>query len=417
MKVLQLNTFDEWGGAAKAASRLHEGLLGVGVDSRLVVQAKTGAGCYVTGSRGPLAKLRYAARAYLDTLPVRCYPKRPIYNFTPALVPDRLAGIVADAAPDLIHLHWMAVGFMRIETLRRLQRPLVWTLHDSWAFTGGCHIPHDCLKYRQSCGACPVLGSGREHDLSRWTWRRKREAWRGLDLTVVSPSRWLADCARSSSLFAEVPIRVIPNGIDLSVFTATKKGAARELLGLPQGKKYILFGAMNSTSDPNKGFRLLLPSLKKVATSAAARDAELLVFGASAPADPPDFGMKATYLGRLREDARIALLYSAADLLVVPSLLENLPNMIMEAMACGTPCVAFDQGGVGDLIEHGSSGYLARAYDPDDLARGMVRLLEDDRHRAEVAERARREAEGRFALEKVAQRYADLYRELLGGER
>ncbi len=413
MRILQLNTFDEWGGAARAAFRLNRGLQGIGIDSRMLVQTKTGGAEDVIGIRTPLTRIAYGVRAFVDTLPVRLYPARPIYNFTPAMMPDGLAGRVAGLAPDILHLHWLAAGFMRVETLKKFRRPLVWTLHDSWAFTGGCHIPHGCVKYRDRCGSCPVLGSRCEADLSRWVWRRKEREWAGLDLTLVAPSRWLADCARASSLFNAVNVRVIPNGIDATVFAPVDKRSARDRLGLSQEKKYILVGAMNSTSDPNKGFHLLLPSLQRLSASGGEERTELIVFGAAEPADPPRFGMKATYVGRVAEEARMALLYGAADLFVLPSLLENLPNTVMESMACGTPCVAFDEGGVPDLIGHRCDGYLARPYEPEDLAEGIAWVLEDEERRGEMGARARRKVTEEFALEEVARRYAGLYDELL----
>lgn len=412
MKVLLLNTFDEWGGAAKAAFRLNRGLQGIDVDARLLVQTKAGDATDVIGTQTLLARIAYGIRAHLDALPVRLYPNRPVYNFTPAMMPDTLAGQVAAIAPDIVHLHWLAAGFMRLETLAKLNRPLVWTLHDSWAFTGGCHIPYQCVRYREMCGACPVLGSGREEDLSRWTWRRKKRGWRDLRLTVVAPSRWLAGCARSSSIFRDVRVEVIPNGLDTAVYRPIDRRSAREQLGLSQDKKYILFGAMNSTSDPNKGFQFLLPALQKLSAGGWQDDAELLVFGASEPAEPPPFGMKTNYLGRLRDDAGMARLYSAADVFVAPSILENLPNTVMESMACGTPCVAFDQGGMADLIEHGQTGYLARPHEPEELARGIVWVLENGDRRRELSAEARQKVEREFALEKVAGRYLALYREM-----
>jgi glycosyltransferase involved in cell wall biosynthesis len=413
MKVLMLNTFDEWGGAARAAFRLNQGIRDLGIDSRLLVQFKDGDDEEVLAPRYPLARITNGIRSHLDTLPVRWYPKRPVYNFTPAFVPGSIVGRVAGLAPDILHLHWLAAGFCRLETLREFGRPLVWTLHDSWAFTGGCHVPGNCLKYRQNCGACPVLGSDRERDLSRWTWRRKQRAWQRLNLTVVAPSRWLADCARSSELFREVRVEVIPNGLDLGLFQPLEKRKAREELKLPSDKKLILFGAMGSTSDPNKGFHLLLPALQELANEGWGKKVELVVFGAEEPAAPPPFGMKTRYLGKLRDSASLVRAYSAADVFVVPSLQENLPNTIMEAMACGTPCVGFDQGGMTDLVEHGRTGYLARPYEVNDLAQGVGRLLEDAGEGREMARQARIKAEVEFSLDKISRRYAALYRELL----
>jgi glycosyltransferase involved in cell wall biosynthesis len=412
MKILMLNTYDDWGGAAKAASRLNRGLRDIGIDSRLLVQYKKCAAGGIIGANNLFARGCYGMRTVLGTVPVRLYRNKPVYNFSPALMPDRLSARIGGIAPDVVHLHWIAAGFMRIETLGRLKRPLVWTLHDSWAFTGGCHMPYDCVRYRESCGSCPVLGSRREADLSRRVWQRKEKAWRDLNLTVVAPSRWLAGCARTSSLFSSIRIEVIPNGLDTSVFKPVDRRQARNLLGLPGRKKLILFGGISITSDPNKGFRFLLPALRSLAAMGFQDEAELIVFGSSEPAEAPDFGMKANYLGRLREDARLALLYSAADVFIAPSMQENLPYTVMESMACGTPCVAFNQGGMSDLIDHEATGYLARPFEEGDFAKGIGLFLKNDGTRQETSLRCRRKVEDTFTLEKIAGRYVELYRNI-----
>jgi glycosyltransferase involved in cell wall biosynthesis len=413
MKILMLNTYDEWGGAAKAAFRLNRGVKSVGVESKLLVQGKSGDDKDVIGTNDPLVKFAYGVRTHLGTLPVRLYHNNPIYNFSPAMTPDNLAGHVAALAPDLLHLHWLGAGFMRIETLKKLKMPIVWTLHDSWAFTGGCHMPYSCVKYRENCGSCPVLGSSHERDLSRRVWRRKNSSWQNLNLTLVAPSRWLAECAGASSLFSGRRVEVIPNGLDLSLFKPLDKRVARNILGLSLDKKFILFGSMNSSSDQNKGFQFLLPALNKLLAHGYNDDTELLIFGSSEPVVIPKFGMKSTYLGRLHEDVSLALLYSAADLFVAPSIQENLPNTIMESMACGTPSVAFNQGGVPELIDHERNGYLAQPFEADNLARGIAWVLENEGRRKELSLQARLKVEQMFDLNGVSRMYTELYREIL----
>jgi glycosyltransferase involved in cell wall biosynthesis len=411
MKVLMLNTFDEVGGAAKAAFRLQKGVRKLGVDSRLLVHFKSGDDAEVVCNNTPWRRTARSLKLYLGLLPVLRYPRRPENNFTPALLPDSLVAEVGGIKPDIIHLHWLGAGFCRVETLGKLNKPLLWTLHDSWGFTGGCHVPFECTRYREQCGSCPVLGSSRGNDLSRWTWKRKAKAWRDLDLTVVAPSHWLADCARSSALFRDIRVEVIPNGLDLTRFKPMDKRFARELLNLPLDRKIILFGAVGGASDPNKGFQLLQPALQRV--SRKLPKAMTVIFGSSAPSELPDLGMEAAYLGPLRDESSLVAAYSAADLFVSPSLLENLPNAIMESMACGTPCVAFRQGGSPELIEHGVSGYLAQPYEIDDLAQGIGWVLEDLPRHAELSGKSRLKMEAEFAIPLVARRYAELYREVL----
>jgi glycosyltransferase involved in cell wall biosynthesis len=232
-------------------------------------------------------------------------------------------------------------------------------------------------------------------------------------LTIVTPSRWLADCARKSSLFHDLRIEVIPNGLDSQRYKPVEQKLARDLLNLPQDKQLILFGAMKATSDRRKGFHLLLPALQKLSQIQGQDRIELVVFGASEPREPPDFGFKVNYLGRLNDDISLALVYAAADVFVVPSLEDNLPNTVMESLACGTPCVAFKIGGMPDMIEHGQNGYLAQPYEIEDLAKGIAWVLEDRERYGKLCDRDRQKVEQEFTLELQAHRYLSLYQELI----
>jgi glycosyltransferase involved in cell wall biosynthesis len=411
MKVLMLNTFDEVGGAARSAVRLLQGLRTLCIDAALLVQFKTGNATAVIGSRNLVRILARRLKIFLGLLPVRIYPNKPENNFTPALLPDHLFPEIAEINPDIIHLHWLGAGFLRLETLRKLNPPLIWTLHDSWPFTGGCHVPFECRKYRQSCGACPVLGSTKEKDLSRRIWERKAKAWRGLNLTLVAPSRWLADCARASSLFAGIRVEVIPNGLNTGTFLPGDKVKARKSLGLPQDKRIILFGAVRGTADPNKGFHLLAPALQLLCKSLPGTLA--LVFGSSGFEPIPAVGMPVMSLGKIADDRTLAAIYSAADVFVVPSMQEAFCQTAAEAMACGTPVVAFGATGLLDVVEHQKTGYLAEPYDVEALAQGIAWVLDDQTRHAELSRRARQKAVTEFSLDKMADRYVALYRELL----
>jgi glycosyltransferase involved in cell wall biosynthesis len=353
-------------------------------------------------------------KLFLGLLPVRVYPQKPELNFSPALVPDKIPTEISKIQPDIIHLHWLCAGFLSVETIGRLDRPLVWTLHDSWPFTGGCHVPYDCLKYRHSCGACPVLGSVRERDLSRWTWTRKRKAWKDLNLTLVAPSRWLAECARSSSLFRGLRVEVIPNGLDTETFKPGNKDHCRKMLGLPQDRNIILFGAVGGTTDPNKGFSLLKSALQ--ALGKAAPDSLAVVFGSSGSSGVADVGMPVVSLGRIQDDQRLAAIYSAADVFVAPSRQEAFCQTAAEAMACATPVVAFGATGLLDVVDHQRCGYLAQPYDADDLARGIAWVLEDRDRREELSIGARRKIESQFQLNQVARQYSELYAEILSAK-
>jgi glycosyltransferase involved in cell wall biosynthesis len=413
VKPLLLNTYDRTGGAARAVLRLHQGLRRIGVDSRMLVRFRAGEDENVL-LYGPAAfRASARIRARLDRLPLLHYPRRRPGVFTPAVVPDRLPARVRELSPDLVHLHWVADGFMRLETLRHIDRPLVWTLHDSWAFTGGCHVPYECTRYRGACGACPALGSTDEEDLSRSVWARKRLAWSGVPVTLITPSRWLEGCVRSSALFENARCVVIPNGLDLERFRPTDRAAARAGLNLPTDRRLILFGGVNSATDPNKGMALMADALRRLPALAPQLAADWVVFG-TGPGDAlPDVPCPVRVVGRVDDEAALASLYAAADVFVVPSLQENLPNTVMEAMACGTPCVAFDAGGLPDLIEHQRCGWLALPHQPEDLARGIVWVLDDEERRRALGARAREKAEQEFELTHIARRHVDLYREVM----
>jgi glycosyltransferase involved in cell wall biosynthesis len=415
MKILYVNGADIEGGAAKAATRLLQGVGSHGIDARLFVQRKSGNDPLIDGPQSLIGRAFGFVRPTIEQLMFGITPKKMNGPFCAAFLPDGLAAQVVSTAPGIVHLHWVA-RMMRLETMQRLTMPIVWTMHDSWAFTGGCYLPGDCTRFRESCGACPILGSVREDDLSHRIWQRKRQAWHDLNLTIIAPSRWMATRAKASLLFCNKRVEVIPNGIDITTYKPCDKSTARDFFSLPQDKRLVLFGARGVTSDRNKGFHLFAEAIYKLAADPGNVMIELVIFGSEPPQPPPDLGFRTHYLGLQHDDARLALLYAAADVFVLPSIQENLPYTVMEAMACGTPCVAFDQGGVPDLIDHKQNGFLARPYEPDDLARGIAWVLEDTERRETLSKQARYKVEREFTVEMIAARHMELYREILGKE-
>jgi len=263
MKVVHLNTYDVIGGAARAAYRLHQGLQQIGVKSQMLVQTKASDDYSVTAPTFWLDRIVDKYRPNLAKLSLP--PMQGL--FSPQWLPDTVLTRIRENQPDIINLNWICDGYLQIETLAELSQPVVWTLMDMWAFTGGCHYGNICDRYINSCGACPQLYSTKDQDLSRWVWQRKAKAWKGIDLTVVSPSHWLAKCASSSSLFQNLPVKVIPFGLDIRRYKPTSQILARELLNLPQDKQIILFGAVAATSDLRKGFNFLQIALKNLSQS------------------------------------------------------------------------------------------------------------------------------------------------------
>jgi glycosyltransferase involved in cell wall biosynthesis len=412
MNVLLLSIADVEGGAARAAYRLHQGLQRNSIKSQMLVQEKFSDDPTVFNENSKLAKGFAKLKPTLDNLPLKFYRQREDTVFSCEWLSDSISSKVARLKPDVINIHWICNGYLQIETLAKFQHPAVLTLHDMWAFTGGCHYSQDCTRYRQSCGNCPQLHSSQTWDVSRWIWQRKASAWKNWHPTIVTPSRWLANCARSSSLFQDEKIEVIPNGIDLQQYKPIDRKLAREILNLPQDKRLILFGAVKATSDRRKGFHLLQASLQMLEQTDWQNTAELLVLGAS---HSPNETLKFTtrYLGKLKDDISLSLVYSAVDVFVAPSIQDNLPNTVLEAIACGTPCVAFDIGGMPDLIEHQKNGYLAPAFEVDALARGIAWVLEDDDRYQTLSQFARKKAEQEFSLELQAKRYIQMFEELM----
>lgn len=412
LKAALLNTYDTVGGAAIATYRLHRGLRDAGVDSSLLVQRRYGADPSVLASRKPLARVASMVNPSLDQIPLRTYSRRSGKMFSPAIVPGIRASTVRALSPDVVHLFWVTGGFVRPEMLATLGKPLVWTLHDMWPFTGGCHYDDECGRYRQDCGSCPVLGAATPNDLSRRLVARKQEAWKDVDLTVVATSRWMADCAQESTLFRDRRIEIIPNGFDISKYKPLDKQAARQAFNLPQGKRLVLFSSFSAVSDPRKGFQHLIPALQSLSSERKA-GIELVVLGSARPEKPIDLGMPAHYIEHLHDEISQVLLYSAVDVLVLPSLQENLANTVIEAMLCGVPAVAFAIGGMLDSIDHGKSGYLAKPFEATDLSEGIWSVIADEDVHRTMSAAARASAEQRFEIGAIARRYQDLYQDVI----
>jgi glycosyltransferase involved in cell wall biosynthesis len=412
MKILIVNTYDILGGAARAAYRLHRSLLSVGINSKMLVQTKKSDDYTVIPVYGSnkIGKAFSLIRPTLDQIPLKFYKNRIKTPFSPAWLPfSKVVEKIKEINPDIVHLHWIAGGMIKIEDLAKIDKPIVWTLHDNWAFTGGCHIKWSCEKYTNSCGACPVLGTDKEYDLSKKGWIRKNKVFRKINMVIVSPSKWLYDCSKKSSLLKDKRQKVIPNPIDTDLFKPVDKSISRKIWNLPQNKKLIAFGAVSATSDINKGFKELSEALYKIADK---KNIELVVFGSSEPKNPPDFGFKTHYLGHLHDDISLAILYNAVDVMVVPSLQEAFGQTASESMACETPVVAFGATGLLDIVDHKINGYLAKPYDTHDLRNGIEWVLNTANY-DELCKNAREKVLREFDSKIVAKRHIELYEEVL----
>ena len=415
--VLHLSTSDIDGGAARAAYRLHHALRLIGVNSQMLVQSRASRDTSVSAAyrKRSLGSIGARLRPGADRIPFVTHQNAGSVHFSTQWIAERVAHQVHRRAPNVVHLHWICDGYLQIESLPRLGQPIVWTLHDMWGFTGGCHYSEGCDRYGDSCGRCPQLPSGREKDVSRWVWRRKARAWRDWPVVVVSPSRWLAECARQSSLLAALPIHVIPHGLDLALYRPVERQRARALLRIPDdGRRLVLFGAVSAAADRRKGFDLFNRAVARLMESGTCTErVRLATFGADPSEITGDLGMACTHLGVLRDDLSLVLAYSAADAMVVPSREEAFGQTASEALACGAPVVCFDTSGLREIVDHGVNGYRAVCYDPGDLARGIAWVLEDE-HRVRLLTRhAREKAQRVFSVEAQARAHERLYREML----
>ena len=424
MKILIINTSDISGGAARAAFRLHDALLKNNIDSQMLVADKKS---YVNSimilsnkrMREKIwSKLDKVIRIVLDKLLLARYKKtisKKFGMFSPQIITNKkLVKTVNEIHPDIVHLHWICLNFLSIADIAKINAPIVWSLHDMWAFTGGCHYVADtgnimCDKYTQNCGICDFLGSKESKDLSFKVLRRKKKAFTKIKtMTVIGLSKWLQNCAKNSSVFTNKKVVNLPNPIDTRIFKPVDKFQSRVLWNLPKNKKLILFGAMAATSTPYKGFTELIEALNKINTESI----EFVVFGSSEPQNSPKLPHKIHYLGHLHDDVSLVSLYSACDVMIVPSKRENLSNAIMESLSCGTPVVCFDIGGNSDMVNHKINGYLAQPFDTLDLAQGIDWVLNNENY-DELSQNAREKVVREFDYGIVAKKYINLYEEIL----
>ena len=411
MKILIINTSDINGGAARAAYRLHRSLLHENIDSTMLVQNKSSDDFTVHSIGGSkIQKALAFIRPRLDSIPLLFYKNKTQTLFSPSWIgSNKIVDIINDINPDIVHLHWINGGMIKIEDIAKIKAPVIWSLHDDWAFTGGCHIKWECEKYKNSCTTCPRLASSVVNDLSRKIFRRKQKIFnQKQDMTIIGLSSWLNECSKNSTLLKDKRHVNLPNPINIDIFKPFDKDKARELWSLPKDKKLILFGANSATGDINKGFNELSKALRKLSI----KNIEFIVFGSSEPEKSQNFKFKTHYIGHIHDNISLVTLYSAVDVMIVPSLQENLSNAIMESMSCGTPVVGFDIGGNSDMIEHQKNGYLAKPFDTDDLKDGIEWILNNENY-DELCQNAREKVLKEFDSIIVAKQYIKLYKEII----
>jgi len=423
MKILIINTNDIYGGAARAAFRLHKALLRNGIDSRmLVANKKSDENTIITVENKNLIEKIFNETnkimgKIVDKVSLVRYKKTMSKNFglfsSQITSNNKLIKNINKINPDIVHLHWICDNFLSIENLAEINSPIVWSLHDMWAFTGGCHYVAGndimCDGYARNCGNCDLLGSKKSKDLSFRVLKRKIKIFNKIkSMNIIGLSKWLQDCAKNSSVFWDKEVINLPNLIDSAVFCPYDMPLSRKLFGLPETKKLVLFGAVSATSVPYKGFTELVEALKKINSE----NVEFVVFGSSEPENAPCLPCKVHYLGCLYDDVTLVALYNACNVMVVPSKRENLSNTIMESLSCGTPVVCFDIGGNSDLIDHKINGYLAKPGDTSDLAEGIDWVLNYENY-SKLSDDVRKKTVLEFDYNVVIKKYINIYKNIM----
>lgn len=409
LKVLHLSTYDSGGGAARAAYALHKAMVESGIASNFMVARKSGNDPSVTS--GSDFKFRVANR--LDRQLWRLQRGPDIGWRSPARFGSTSADLINRSNFDVVNLHWVTGGFLSIEEIGKIKKPLVWTLHDMWPFAGTEHYASESSNSRWRVGYSTANRPNYEYgfDIDRMTWERKAKHWKR-PIFLIPVSSWLGELAAESALMNLWPNQVIPNIMDTVQFTPVPKAEARQLLGLPVEKPLVSFVSAAGIGDKRKGWALLEAAMGEV--QARHQSAAVIVVGPSRQRDYIVRGFPIYWLGEVTENERMRQIIGAADVAVIPSTADNLPLTALEAHSCGRPVVAFRLGGLSDIVTHRETGYLAAPADTGDLARGLIEALDDSAGPDSWGPAARTKAELLWSADAILSQYLEVYRKAMG---
>lgn len=422
MKIVLLNTDDSMGGAAIACLRLRDALK-KNTDWEITVlvqeQKKPNSPVIFLNKTWLSKKIAFFRFAW-ERLYFRFFEKNKTirFAFSPANTGIDISNHPLIQEADIIHLHWINFGFLSLDSLEKLfmlNKKIVWTMHDMWLFTGGCHHSGDCNHFQNQCGYCETyLKKPGKSDLSFKVLRKKQSIFEEINpkkIAFIACSEWLEKRAKNSSLLNKYSLKSIPNPIDTELFKPKNKSESRQKLHLPTDKKLILFVAAK-ISVIWKGFSFFQEALHILHAQLVDKEAiELIILGESDEESLRALPFKTHSLGKIFDTETIIDVYNAGDIFVIPSIQENLPNTIMESMACGTPAVGFEVGGIPEMIEHQSTGYLAKYKSIEDLAKGMHWVLFEANYQM-LASRSREKVLANYSEEAVAQQYKIVYENL-----
>jgi glycosyltransferase involved in cell wall biosynthesis len=408
MRVINVTYSESRGGADRAASRIHNSIAEYGLDSKMCTCNSLFGDRAVSQYKYKYHKLMIMVKTEVGKIPVHYLKTSNKIIHSAEFIPSFWSHKFNASDADLIHLHWVNSEMMSIEDIASIRKPLVWTLHDMWAFCGAEHVTQE---YRWKEGYYknnrPNYESG--FDLNRWVWKRKRKHWKK-PINIVAPSRWLAECVSESKLMQGWPVTVIPNAIDTEIWNPVEKNVAREILSIPKDIPVLLFGA-DGIRYYHKGYDLLLSALEVLRGKLPGL--KLVVFGQQFPVNQPDIGIDIQYVGYMYDDISLRVLYSAADAIVVPSRVEAFGQAASEAHCCALPVIAFNTCGLKDIVEHKHTGYLAEPFDIEDLARGIQWVLDEKERYKVLCRNARNTAVSKFHYPVVACKYSELYQKVL----
>ncbi len=418
MKILFVSTSDNVGGAAVATNRLVRALNRRGVQATLLVRDKTTDWPFVTAlPRKKLGRWKFLAERLLAFFHLRMKRKN-LWDIDAGEFGEDITQLQEFREADIIHLEWINQGMLSLDGIRKIiasGKPVVWTLHDLWPVSGICHYTRRCDEFITGCRQCQFLPSQIIHyDLARRVWEKKRNIYRDSGLHFVACSEWLANLARMSGLTNGMTVSAIPNTIDTDIFHPYDKWTSRRELGLPVvGKNVVLF-VSQKLSDARKGATLLIKAINKIRTYHPRTASSIVValMGSHSAELMSRIHFPCVELGYIAGDERLAKVYSAADLFVLPSTEDNLPNTIMEAMACGVPCVGFDVGGIPEMIDHKKNGYVVPVGNTADFADGIRWILKNEED-VPLSENAVEKVKRVYSGDVVTRRYTDLYRSML----
>jgi len=416
MKALMLSHSDGGGGAGRASYRLLRALDDSGVDAFMRVDFKNTDDPRVQRSTAPGRDALRRARITIEEVPayVARFPQPRL--FSPGLVSGLTADAINQSDADVVNLQWINFGFLSVKHIGAITKPLTWSMHDMWAFTGGLNYDSDGpdARWRTGFAARQTPGSGQWWDVDRWVWRRKVKHWKR-PITLIASSSWMASLASESALTSSWPVAVIPNPVDVQSYQPGSQESARASLGLPQNVSLVLAFFPTNLHDPRKGFDLFAETLEHLARAAQGSDRpiHIAIAGHNAPStDATIAGLPTHWLGYLDDTAAISA-YRAADVMVVPSRQDNSPQAATEALACGTPVVAFNVSGLPDFIDHERTGYLATAFETQDLASGIEHILASADVRESMSRSARQRAEDDWSYRSVGAAHAELFAQVI----